>query len=94
MKGVTVNQWWEAIAAFGPVLTESEMRDLRCVEIKDVSGRYVALLVARSASITPWRILKTENLLAEALGEFIAFAINPTQYRRDKTATLAEMVAA
>lgn len=80
----TLDQWREVARTFEPFLTRAEKRDLRCVDIKQLSQGYVAAAVDRRASITPWRILMLESQMAAVLGEFIAFSINPVQYRENR----------
>lgn len=83
----TLDQWREVARTFEPFLTRPEKRDLRCVDIKQLSHSYVSAVVDRRTSITPWRILMLESQMAAVLGEFIAFSINPVQYRENRRLT-------
>lgn len=80
----TLDQWREVAKTFEPFLTRAEKRDLRCVDIKQLSHSYVGALVDRKTSVTPWRIFMLESQMAAVLGEFIAFSINPIQYRENR----------
>ncbi len=84
VKNTTLSQWQEAVKEFQQVLTREEWSDLRSVDIKDLSRRYVDMLVDQRSSITPWRIHKLKSQLNAAFGEFIAFTVNPDEYRRNK----------
>ena len=93
---VTLDKWREAVREFGPVFDFKEAQDLRCVDIKRVSQRYIKKQIDMRTSITHWRVFTLENLLRTVLGEFIAFTVNPAQYRkqRDLVGSHMEIVAA
>ena len=92
VKSATLNMWQEAIKEFQQVLTDEETLDLRSVEIKKLSRRYLDMLIDQRSSITPWRIHKLKSLMNTAVGEFIAFTINPLEYRCNKKLARAKEV--
>jgi hypothetical protein len=87
----TLDQWREVARTFEPFFTRAEKRDLRCVDLKQLGHSYASTVVERGASITPWRILMLESQMAAVLGEFIAFSINPVQYRENRRPVTAKL---
>lgn len=92
IKKNTVKRWQEAVEEFEQVMTAQEIADLRCIDIKHLGARYIDLLVGRRSSITPWRIYHLKNALAQSIGDFVAFTVNPNEYRRTTTLALAKQV--
>ncbi|MCR6651863.1 MAG: hypothetical protein NVV73_10400 [Cellvibrionaceae bacterium] len=87
-----LKRWQEAIEEFQQVMTDEEVADLRCVDVKCLGARYVDLLVERRRSITPWRIYHLKNAFAQSIGDFVAFTINPNEYRRSASFAMAKQV--
>jgi hypothetical protein len=92
VKKNTLKRWQDAVEVFQQVMTEQEIADLRCVNVKALGARYIDVLVDRRSSITPWRIYHLKNALAQSIGDFIAFTINPNEYRRAMSLALAKQV--
>lgn len=92
IKKNDLKQWQEAVTEFQKVMNAEEIRDLRRVEIKRLSNRYIDFLVDSRSSITPWRIYQLKNGLAAAIGNFIAFTINPNEYRRGARLAMAKQI--
>lgn len=92
VKKNTLKRWQDAITEFQQVLSEREIADLRCIDVKHLGARYVDLLVDKRSSITPWRIYHLKNALAQSIGDFVAFTINPNEYKRTTSLALAKQV--
>jgi len=92
VKKNTLKRWQDAITEFQKVLLQEEVADLRCIDIKQLASRYIDLLVEQRSSITPWRIYHLKNALSQAIGDFIAFTINPNEYKRMTSLALAKQV--
>lgn len=93
----TLGLWSEAAREFGPIFNFREAQDLRCVDVSRVSQRYIRSLIDMHTHIAPRRVLKMQSHLRAALGDFIAFAVNPARYRESTHAAMdmqAEIVAA
>ena len=88
----TLKRWQDAIGEFQQVMSDDEIADLRCADVKQLGARYIDLLVDNRSSITPWRIYHLKNALAQAIGDFIAFTINPHEYKRTTSLALAKQV--
>lgn len=88
----TLRRWQEAIGEFQQVMSEEEVADLRCVDVKEMGARYIDLLVDKRSSITPWRIYHLKHALAQSIGDFVAFTINPQEYKRTTSLALAKQV--
>jgi|GEM_PF-2241321 hypothetical protein len=92
IKKNTVKRWQEAVDEFQQVMTAQEIADMRCIDVQQLGARYIDLLVGRRNSITPWRIYHLKNALAQSIGDFVAFTVNPNEYRRAATLALAKQV--
>lgn len=92
VKKNTLKCWQDAVSEFQQVMDEDEFADLRCVDVKGLGTRYVDLLVHQRSSITPWRIYQLKNALAQAIGDFVAFTINPHEYKRTTSLALAKQI--
>jgi hypothetical protein len=88
----TLKRWQDAIDEFQQVMSEEEVADLRCIDVKQLGSRYIDLLVDKRSSITPWRIYHLKNALAQAIGDFVAFTVNPHEYMRTTSLALAKQV--
>lgn len=75
-----LHNWQETLREFQDVMQPSERDDLRSLDIEGVSQRYVELVSKERISITPWLINTRKTLLQNAIGNFIAYAINPIKY--------------
>jgi hypothetical protein len=85
VHGSTLELWREAAREFEIAFTRNEKQDLRCVDIRQLSQRYVSSIADTRSSVTPWRVLMLESVMAAALGDFIAFTINPIRYRENRS---------
>jgi len=85
VHNTTLELWREAAREFEIAFTRNEKQDLRCVDIRQLSQRYVSSLADARTTISPWRILMLESVMAAALGEFIAFTVNPVRYRENRS---------
>lgn len=92
LKKNTLKRWQEAVGEFQQVMSDEEIADLRCADVKQLGMRYVELLVDNRSSVTPWRIYHLKNALGQAIGDFIAFTINPHEYKRTTSLALAKQV--
>ncbi|WP_187408151.1 hypothetical protein [Saccharophagus sp. K07] len=92
VKKQTLQQWQEAISEFQNILSLDEVADLRCLDIQHLSSRYVDFLVDNRNSITPWRIYQLKNGLMQGVGDFIAYTINPNEYKRCARLALAKHI--
>lgn len=75
-----LHSWQEALREFQAVMQPSEQDDLRSIDIESVSERYIERVSKERISITPWLIHTRKSLLQNAIGNFIAYAINPIKY--------------
>lgn len=92
VKKNTLKRWQDAVGEFQQVMSEQEIADLRCIDVKQLGARYIDLLVDKRSSITPWRIFHLKNALAQSIGDFVAFTINPNEYKRTASLALAKQV--
>jgi site-specific recombinase XerD len=92
VKKNTLKRWQDAIAEFQQVLGDEEVADLRRVDVKRLGARYVDLLVDTRSSVTPWRIYHLKNAFAQAIGDFVAFTVNPHEYKRTTSLALAKQI--
>lgn len=75
-----LHNWQETLREFQVVMQPSERNDLRSLDIETLSQRYIELVSKERVSITPWLIHTRKMLLKNAIGNFIAYAINPLKY--------------
>ena len=75
-----LRKWQDTLREFHAVMTGSECDDLRCLDVESLSKRYVDLVSQQKISITPWLIHTRKKLLQNAVGNFVAYTINPGQY--------------
>lgn len=92
VKENTLKRWQDAIEEFQHVMDAQEIADLRCVDVKCLGGRYIDLLVGKRSSITPWRIYHLKDALAQSIGDFVAFTINPHEYKRTARLALVKQI--
>lgn len=92
VKKNTLKRWQDAIDEFQQIMSDEEIADLRCADVKQLGARYVDLLVDNRSSVTPWRIYHLKNALGHAIGDFIAFTVNPHEYKRTTSLALAKQV--
>jgi hypothetical protein len=85
--------WKDVMSECQPILTEEEKADMRSVQISSLARRYVDHLIKRRRSITPWRVQEFKLNVSEAIGEFIAYTINPDDYQRSCTLRNAKIMA-
>lgn len=72
--------WRVALREFQPVMEPCECEDLRRIDIEGVSKRYLERVSEEKTSITPWLIHTRKKHLQNAIGNFVAYAINPLKY--------------
>lgn len=75
-----VQKWQETLHEFQTVMQPNEREDLRSLDIEGVSQRYTDLVSRQNVSITPWLIHSRKQVLQNAIGNFVAYAINPAKY--------------
>ena len=92
VKENTLKRWQDAIEEFQHVMDVEEMADLRCVDIRRLGARSIDLLVDKRSSITPWRIYHLKDALAQSIGDFVAFTINPHEYKRTARLVLVKQI--
>lgn len=91
-KGVLSSEkqetWQETVHEFEAVMQPSECEDLRSIDIEGVSQRYIELVSRQNVSITPWTIHLHKTQLQNAIGDFIAYVINPLKYCDSKKSAM------
>lgn len=75
-----LQSWGATLQEFQAVMQPGERADLRSIDIEGVSKRYIERISSRNISITPWLIHTHKTELQNAIGNFIAYAINPHKY--------------
>lgn len=75
-----LHKWRVALREFQSVMRPCECDDLRCIDIEGVSKRYLKRVSEERISITPWLIHTRKKHLQNAIGNFVAYAINPLKY--------------
>lgn len=73
-------RWQETLQEFQAVLQAEERDDLRRLDVEALSERYTQLVARQNVRITPWLIQSRKAVLQQAVGNFIAYAINPLKY--------------
>lgn len=77
---VDLDHWEAAATQMLAVLTPAEEKDLRSLDVDVICRRFTKTVAQRGNSITPWVLHQYKRQLRDAIGNFVAFAINPTKY--------------
>lgn len=75
-----LQRWGTTLQEFQAVMQPGERADLRSIDIEGVSKRYIERVSNQNISITPWLIHTHKTDLQNAIGNFIAYTINPLKY--------------
>lgn len=73
-------RWQETLQEFQALLQPDEREDLRRLDVDGLSERYAQLVARQNVRITPWLVQSRKAVLQQAVGNFIAYAINPLKY--------------
>lgn len=76
-------EWKRFVPDIPELLNQPEKEDLRKLEISGLHDRYLSTLHQKSLMASSWLIFQRKKLLTRAVGEFVAFSINPARYWAD-----------
>lgn len=77
-------EWFRITTDIIGLLTPEEQRDLRTLDIPALEYRYAASFAQKNVSVSSWAIFQRKKFLTFAVGEFIAFSVNPTLYVKEQ----------
>lgn len=80
----TLADWRSAAASLLDHLNSSEEKDLRRINIDSLIDRFAKRSCEQHQSITPWVLHQHRTQLSSAVGDFIAYVINPIRYRAER----------
>lgn len=89
-----LHTWQETLREFQSFMQSNERDDLRSIDIDSVSERYIEQVNKEQISITPWVIHTRKDLLQNAIGNFVAYVINPHKYCESMRNSTASRLAA
>ncbi len=76
-------EWKRFVPDIPELLNQPEKDDLRKLEIAGLHDRYLSNLHKKSLMASSWLIFQRKKLLTRAVGEFVAFSVNPARYWAD-----------
>lgn len=76
-------EWIRFVPDIPELLNQPEKEDLRRLEIAGIDERYLNTLHQKSLMASSWLIFQRKKLLTRAVGEFVAFSVNPRRYWAD-----------
>ncbi len=77
-------EWFRITTDIIGLLTPEEQRDLRTLDIPTLEQRYATSFAQKNMGVSSWAIFQRKKFLTFAVGEFIAFSINPTLYIKEQ----------
>ncbi len=77
-------EWFRITTDIIGLLTPDEQRDLRTLDIPTLEQRYTDSFAQKNVSVSSWAIFQRKKFLTFAVGEFIAFSVNPTRYLKEQ----------
>lgn len=77
-------EWFRITSDIIGLLTPEEQRDLRTLDIPALENRYAASFAQKNVSVSSWAIFQRKKFLTFAVGEFIAFSVNPSLYVKEQ----------
>lgn len=82
--GSTLADWRSAAASLLDNLSSNEEKDLRRINIDSLVERFAQRSCEQHQSITPWVLHQHRIQLSLAVGDFVAYVINPIRYRAER----------
>ncbi len=80
----TVRQWHAAAQNMLDDLSSDETRDLRSLDLDALGERCLQQFGHEPPKLTPWALKHNKQVLRSAIGEFIAYVVNPARYRAEQ----------
>lgn len=77
-------EWFRITTDIIGLLTPEEQRDLRTLDIRNLEARYAASFAQKNMGVSSWAIFQRKKFLTFAVGEFIAFSVNPRLYVKEQ----------
>lgn len=77
-------EWTRFESDIPELLNEPEKEDLRRLDVSGLDERYTDTLHRKSLMASSWLIFQRKKLLTRAVGEFVAFSVNPARYWADQ----------
>ena len=81
---MTVRQWQAAAVIMLDDLTGDETKDLRALDLDALGERCLQQFGHEPPRLAPWALQTNKQLLRSAIGEFVAYVINPARYRAEQ----------